>query len=176
VVNEHDLQKGTIYFRRVGKGDLEMAADIKSPAPKNVLFSNGVVKMYEPKIERVTEYNAGKNRAEFESFLVLGFGGSGEDLKKAFDVKFGGLENVMGVNTAKLELTPKSAKVQNMFSQIILWIDPARGVSVQQKFLTADGDYRLAKYSNIVINNAKIPDDVFKLKTTSKTTIVKPQG
>lgn len=176
VVNEHDLQEGTIFFRRTGKSDVQMAADIKKPTPKYVLFSDDKVKLYEPGIDRVTEYNTGKNKAEFESFLVLGFGGSGDDLKKAFDVKFGGTENVMGVNAAKLELTPKSQKVQNMFAKIILWIDPARGVSVQQQFLTADGDYRLAKYSNLVINSTKMPDDVFKLKTTSKTTTVKPQG
>jgi outer membrane lipoprotein-sorting protein len=175
VVSEHDKQEGTIYFRRE-KNDLQMAADIKQPSPKYVLFSGGQVKVYDRGIDQVTEYNAGKNKAEFESFLVLGFGGSGEDLQKSFDVKWGGMENVGGVSAAKLELTPKSAKVKNMFSQIILWIDPARGVSVQQKFLTADGDYRLATYSNIVINSSKMPDDVFKLKTTSKTTTVKPQG
>jgi outer membrane lipoprotein-sorting protein len=190
VVSDHDLEQGTIYFRREGKNTIEMAADIKREATEQVngkpvkklvpaqyvLFDGEIVKVYDRGLDRVTEYNAGKNKAEFESFLVLGFGGSGQDLEKSFDVKFDGMENVGGVDAAKLELTPKSAKVKNMFSQIVLWIDPARGVSVQQKFLTSDGDYRLATYSNIVINSSKMPDDVFKLKTTSKTTTVKPQG
>ena len=175
IVNEHDHQTGTIYFRREGKGAIQMAADIGKPTPKYVLFSGGEVKLYEPNLERVTEYNAGKNKDEFESFLVLGFGGSGQDLKKQFDVKWAGMENIGGVNAAKLELTPKSQKVHNMFSQIVLWIDPAKGVSVQQQFLTPDGDYRLAKYSNIVLNG-NIPDSAFKLKTTGKTTTVRPQG
>ncbi len=176
IVNDHDLQQGTIYFRRAGKEDLEMAADIKQP-PKYVLFSGGVVKVYDHggSMDQVTEYNAGKNKAAFESFLVLGFGGAGHDLQKSFDVKYGGTENVLGVNAAKLELTPKAQNVRNMFEQIILWIDPARGISVQQQFLSKDGDYRLAKYKNIVLNG-KISDDVFKLKTTSKTTTVRPQG
>ncbi len=153
-----------------------MAADIKQP-PKYVLFSGGVVKVYDHggSMDQVTEYNAGKNKAAFESFLVLGFGGAGHDLQKSFDVKYGGTENVLGVNAAKLELTPKAQNVRNMFEQIILWIDPARGISVQQQFLSKDGDYRLAKYKNIVLNG-KISDDVFKLKTTSKTTTVRPQG
>jgi outer membrane lipoprotein-sorting protein len=152
-----------------------MAADIKQPAPKYVLFHNGQVQLYEPNLQRVTEYNAGKNKDEFESFLVLGFGGSGEDLKKEFDVKYSGMENVGGVNAAKLVLTPKSERVKNMFATIILWIDPAKGVSVQQQFITADGDYRLAKYSDIELNK-NIPDNVFKLKTSGKTTVVRPQG
>lgn len=175
IVDEHDHQTGTIYFRREGKNGIEMAADIKQPAPKYVLFSGGEIKLYEPNLQRVTEYNAGKNKDEFESFLVLGFGGSGQDLKKQFDVKYSGMESAMGVNAAKLVLIPKSQSVRNTFATIILWIDPARGVSVQQQFITADGDYRLAKYSNINLKG-NIPDNVFKLKTSGKITVVRPQG
>lgn len=175
IVNEHDLQEGIIYFRRAGKAGVQMAADIKKPTAKYVLFTDDDVKLYEPSLDRVTEYSTGKNKAEFESFLVLGFGGSGSDLQKEFDVKYAGTEQAMGVQAAKLQLTPKSQKVKNMFSQIFLWIDPAKGISVQQQFITPDGDYRLAKYTNITVNG-KISDDVFKLKTTGKTTTVRPQG
>jgi outer membrane lipoprotein-sorting protein len=73
VVNEHDQQKGVVYYRRQNN-EVQMAADITSPAKKYVLFSGGKVDVYQPDIEQVTEYSAGKNKAEFESFLVLGFG------------------------------------------------------------------------------------------------------
>lgn len=179
VVEEHDIQKGTIYFRRQAK-DTEMMAEVnqvnQKADKKYVLFSEGKVRVYQPSIEQVTEYSAGKNRGEVESFLVLGFGGRGHDLLKSFDVKYGGTENVGGINAAKLELAPKNEKLRNMFSQIILWIDPARGVSVQQQFIDrTSGDYRLAKYSDIRMN-PKLSDDVFKLKTGPNTKIIKPQG
>jgi outer membrane lipoprotein-sorting protein len=174
VVDDHDYQKGTMYFRRQGS-DVQMAADITSPAKKYVLFTGDLVSVYQPAIEQVTQYNPGKNKADFESYLVLGFGGSGHDLEKSFDVKFAGMEQVQGVNTAKLELTPKTQKVRSMFSTITLWIDPARGVSVQQMFQEPSGDYRLAKYSNIQLNQ-KIPGDVFKLKTTGHTKVIKPNS
>jgi outer membrane lipoprotein-sorting protein len=174
VVDDHDLQKGTMYFRRQGES-VEMAADFTSPEPKYVLFANGIVSYYQPKIKQVTQYSAGKNKADFESFLVLGFGGRGHDLDKSYDVKFGGMESVQGVNAAKLELTPKSPKVRSMFSLITLWIDPARGVSVQQRFDEPSGDYRVTKYSNIQINK-KLDNDVFKLKTDGKTKVIKPNG
>jgi len=174
VVDEHDLQKGTMYFRRQGS-DVQMAADITIPDKKYVLFSGGMVSVYVPKAGQVTEYLAGKNKADFETFLVLGFGGRGHDLAKSFDVKYAGMEQVQGVNAAKLELTPKSQKVANMFQTITLWIDPARGVSVQQLFNERSGDYRLAKYNNIQLNQ-KISNDVFKLKTSGKVTYVKPNS
>ncbi len=174
VVDEHDLQNGTMYFRRQGS-EVQMAADITKPDKKYVLFSGGMVSVYVPKAAQVTEYMAGKNKADFETFLVLGFGGRGHDLGKSFDVKYAGMEQVQGIDAAKLELTPKSQKVSNMFQTITLWIDPARGVSVQQLFNERSGDYRLAKYNNIQLNQ-KMANDVFKLKTSGKVTYVKPNG
>jgi outer membrane lipoprotein-sorting protein len=174
VVQDTDTSKGSVYFQRES-GGIRMSADIAEPAPKTVLFADGEVKMYEPKIDRVTSYKTGKNRAEVESFLVLGFGGRGHDLLKSYDVKYIGKEAIDGVETAQLELVPKSEKTRGQFSQILLWIDGKTGVSVQQKLLQPSGDYRLAKYSKILINQ-KLPDGVFKLRTTPKTTYLAPQG
>ena len=174
VVNETESQKGTVYYRRAGN-EIQMMADITDP-PKSVLFSSGKVQVYEPKLKRVTTYEAGKNREAVESFLVLGFGGSGHDMLKSFEVKFLGTENVGGVEAAKLELIPKSERVRNIFAKIWLWIDPARGISVQQQFFEPSGDYRLAKYSDIELNQ-KISDNAFRLKTARDTQYVSgPKG
>jgi len=174
IVDEHEEQKGTVYFRRAGK-EIQMVADITEPDQKYVLFNGEKVQVYQPRIDQVTVYDTGKNRNAFESFLVLGFGGRGHDITKSFDVKYLGNESVDGVEAAKLDLVPKAANVRNNVDHIILWIDSARGVSVQQKFFFGtSGDYRLAKYSGIKMNE-KISDSVFKLKTTGKTKIVSPQ-
>jgi outer membrane lipoprotein-sorting protein len=85
------------------------------------------------------------------------------------------MEKVGNVNAAKLQLIPKSDRVKKNYNQMILWIDPDKGISVQQKFLTPQGDYRLCKYTGIKLNE-KIPDDAFKLRTTSKTQTVAPAG
>jgi outer membrane lipoprotein-sorting protein len=174
VVDEHDLQKGTVYYRRVGQ-NIEMMAEIKDPDRKYVLYKDGRLHVYQPKIDQVTEYSTGGNKNEVESYLVLGFGGSGEDLKKSFDVTYVGEENLDGTATAELKLIPKNEKLRNNFLEILLWIDLSRGVSVQQKFMQTQGDYRLAKYSAVQMN-AKIGNDVFRLKTTGKTQTVSPRG
>jgi len=173
-IEDDDISKGVIYFQRDNK-QIKMAADITDPAPKTVLFADGEVNMYTPTTDQVTRYKTGKHRAEVESFLVLGFGGRGHDLSKSYDVKYLGEENVDGIKTVKLELVPKSEKARNQFSRVLLWIDPERGISVQQQLFQPGGNYRLAKYSKILINQ-KLPDGVFKLKTTPKTTYLAPQG
>ena len=185
VIDEVDeVQTGTIYFRRNGKA-IEMMADVKragseatklKPEPKYVLYSNGEISVYQPKPDQVTVYDLGKNRVDLESYVVLGFGGSGQDLVKAFDVTYVGPQTVNGVATAELNLIPKSDKVKNTYNKILLWIDLDKGISVQQQFFTPQGDYRLTKYSSIQLNDKKIPDEVFKLKTTGKTQTISPKG
>jgi outer membrane lipoprotein-sorting protein len=168
-VQETDTQKGKIYYRRQAN-ETQMALEFTDPSPKYVLFSGGKLQLLEPRIDRVTEYDAQKNRGEFESFLVLGFGGGGHAMEKSYDLKYLGMEKIADMDAAKLDLIPKNPKVQNMFPHIVLWIDPARGVSVQQQLFQQGGDYRLSKYSDIQVNGRKIADSVFKLKTDGKTT------
>jgi len=174
VIDETETEKGKIYFRREG-GEIQMAADFVEPDKKYVIYSGGKVQVYQPKIDQVNEYSAGKNRADVESFLVLGFGGSGRDLFKSYVLRLVAKETVGGIATVQLELIPKSDRLRNNIARILLWIDPAKGVSVQQQFFEPDGNYRLAKYSDIQINQ-KLPDNAFKLKTTGKTRFISPQG
>jgi outer membrane lipoprotein-sorting protein len=179
-----DVETGTIYYRKGAKG-LEMMAAVSKggtsneslkPEPKFILFSENKVQLYEAKADRVTVVDLGKGHSDYESYVVLGFGGSGQEMLKSFDVSYVGPETLNGVATAKLKLQPKSEKVRNTYSYIYLWIDTDKGISVQQQFFQPQEDYKLAKYSNIQINGKKIPDEVFKLKTTSKTQIVTPGG
>jgi outer membrane lipoprotein-sorting protein len=174
VVGETDTQKGTVYYRRAGN-EIEMMAQIKEPDVKFVLYKEGKLQIYQPKIEQVMVFSAGANHSEMEGYLVLGFGGSGEDLKKAYDVTYLGEEKIDNIATAKLQLIPKSEKFRNYFSKAFLWIDLSRGISVQQKFEESQGDSRLAKYSAIQVP-AKIGNEVFQLKTTKKTQFVSPRG
>ncbi|MGH9556371.1 MAG: LolA family protein [Terriglobales bacterium] len=173
VVDETDTQKGKVFFRRLNN-ETQMIAEITHPDLKYVLFADGKVRVYQPRIDQVTEYSAGKNKAEIESFLVLGFGGRGHDLLKSFDVSYEGAEAIDGTRTARLALVPKSQKGKSMFSRILLWIDPERGVSLKQQLFEPSGDHRIARYVNIRMNQ-KLADDIFRLKTTSKTTVVSPQ-
>jgi outer membrane lipoprotein-sorting protein len=178
-----DVQTGVIYYRRSSK-NVEMMAEVKQagtslsdlkPSPKYVLFAGGKIRMYQPRPDQVTEVDLGKSHSDWESYVVLGFGGSGQDLQKNFDVTYEAQETINGVNTARLRLVPKSEKIRNTYSKILLWIDLERGISVQQQFFTPQGDYKLAKYSAIKINE-KISDEVFRLKTTSKTQTISPHG
>jgi outer membrane lipoprotein-sorting protein len=179
VVQEHDIQTGTIYFQRKGAGassGTAMAAYVKQQngqnAPKTVTYTGGELQLYQPGINQLTIIKAGANQSQYESFLTLGFGGSGKDLETNWEVSCSGMETIAGTPTAKLELKPKQASVANTFSHVTVWIDPTRAVSLKQVFVEPSGDTRTATYSNIKVNT-RIDPEVFKIKTRPDTQIVR---
>jgi outer membrane lipoprotein-sorting protein len=171
VVNEHDIQTGTIYFER-NSGTTLMAAYIKQPATKSVFFDGSTLTLLQPEIKQETLFSAGSNRSQYESFLTLGFGGSGKDLESNWTVDCQGMESIDGVQTAKLDLKPKQESVANNFTHVTVWIDPTRSLSLKQIFYEPSGDNRTAIYTAIKYN-PKISADTFKPKASGYTVIRK---
>jgi outer membrane lipoprotein-sorting protein len=171
VVQEHEIQTGTIFFERK-KSLTRMAADLKQDngkdAPKTVIYDDGEVNFYEPTIKQLTTMKAGANRGQFESFLTLGFGGSGNDLEANWKVSLLGIEPMDGVSVAKLDLVPKEQKVLDMFTHVTIWVEPSRGISHKQIFYQPSGDLRTATYKSIRYN-VPLPANVFQLKTPPGT-------
>ena len=90
-------------------------------------------------------------------------------------MQYDGTEAIGRSHRRKAAAGPQRPESQEHVQRITLWIDPARGISVQQKLFQPNGDFRLAKYSDIKMNQ-KLPDDAFKIKTTKKTKVVTPNG
>jgi outer membrane lipoprotein-sorting protein len=169
LVDETSTQTGQVFFRRHGKDkDMDVALRIVTPHPKQVVITGGKLSYYDPKTGQTTERNIGNNRADVESVMNLGFGGRGQELLRDFDVKLIGWELVDNVNTAKLELVPKSDHLRQYFTRMILWIDPKRDVPLQQQRFESSKDYQLTHYSNIKVNG-RMSDDLFRLKKTGGT-------
>ncbi|SEF61632.1 Outer membrane lipoprotein-sorting protein [Bryocella elongata] len=166
------VQNGSVYFVRKN-GQTGMGAvmsDVGSSAkPQVIQYSDNVLKVFSPALNQVDVFKAKAGQAD--SFLTLGFGGSGKDLAASWNVSDAGSETIAGVKTEKLELTPKDAKIAANFDKITLWIDPARGISLRQVFHTPEGDYRTANYSNIKMN-AKVDTAAFAMHPDKATKIV----
>ena len=171
VVNEHDIQGGTVYFER-HSDSTSMAAYIKQPGEKTVFFNGSALTLLQPEIKQETLFSAGSNRGQYESFLTLGFGGSGKDLQSNWTVTCQGMEPIEGTQTAKLDLKPKQQSVANMFTHVTVWIDTARSLGLKQVFYEPSGDNRTATYTNVKYNE-KIPADIFKPKDKGYTVIRK---
>lgn len=166
------VQNGAIYFARKG-GQTTMGAvfsDQGSTAKPQVIEFNGtVLKVFNPAQNVIDEFKA--KAGQTDTFLTLGFGGSGKDLAANWNINDAGSESIAGVKTEKLELTPHAGSpIAANFDKITLWIDPARGVSLKQVFHTPQGDYRTATYSNIRMN-AKIDTSTFAIHSNKDTKV-----
>lgn len=168
VVKETTTQTGTIYFKKQG-GSTVMGAKLLTPSVKIIEFRNGVLRLFDLGIDHLTTVDATKNKAQFESFLTVGFGGSGKDLANAWKIADLGDETVDGVVTAKLDLVPKDPAVLANCTHMTIWVDPARAIELKQSLYLPSGDYRTAVYTNIKYNQ-KIDEKTYQIKTDSKTT------
>jgi outer membrane lipoprotein-sorting protein len=168
VVKQTTTQTGTIYFKKQGTTTV-MSAKIVSPSIKIIEFRNGVVRLFDPGTDHLTIIDATKNKAQFESFLTIGFGGSGKDLAKAWTISDLGDETIDGVQTAKLDLVAKDPAVRNNCTHMTIWVDPVRGVQLKQSIYMPSDDYRTAVYANIKYNQ-KVDEKPYQIKTDSKTT------
>ena len=172
VVKDTSIESGTILVRR----DEKMRIEIQKPDPKTILRAGNSLYVYTPKINRVEEYDLGKNKAMVDQYVLLGFGTKGEDLKKGYLLTVLGEETIDSRKTVVVELTPISESVRRQISRIHMWIDEASWIPVQQKFFeTGSGDYFLFHYKNATLNG-KLADSRFKADWPKGTTVIKPRA
>jgi outer membrane lipoprotein-sorting protein len=172
LVQDNSTETGEIFVRK----DAKVRIDFQSPDPRTILRNGDNLYIYTPKINRVEEYNIGKNRAIVDQYLALGFGTRIEALRKNYDIALTGEEELDGHKAAVLELTPKSEEQQKQISKVVIWVDESSWLPVQQKFMEAgSGDYVLSRYTK-VMKNLKLGDGKFKPDWPKGTKVEKPRG
>lgn len=158
ILDDRSEESGTITILRSGK-DMRARIEIETPSERAVAFHGNEVEVYYPKIKTVQVFDMGKNRGLIDQFLLLGFGGSGKDIAKAYTVKAGGEEKIGGVNATRVTLTPKAAKVRELLKSVEMWIPDGQAYPVRQKFVEPSGDYMEVTYRNSKVNpNVSLAD------------------
>lgn len=161
VVQDTSTQTGILYTAR-RNGQVEMGAVVQKPSLKVLQFQGNTLKVYDDATKQTKPFDVSQNRSQAESFLTLGFGGSGKDLEKTWNITLQGNETIDGVQTVKLDLVPKDPAVRNNFTHVTIWVDPARDISLKQVLETPSHDKRTNLYTNIRYNQ-KINASKYKL-------------
>ena len=172
VVRETTTQSGSIYFLKNG-ASLQMGAIFAPPGPKVVEYKDGRLRLFDPAQNHLTEVDGRNNQAQYESFLTLGFGGSGKDLEKTWNITDLGTESMSDgerpVQAEKLDLVNKDAGQRNSIAHVTIWVDPTRAISLKQEFFFTSEDTQTAIYTHIRYN-ANVNTKRFAIKTDGKTT------
>jgi len=171
VVKDTSTETGHIFVRK----DEKMRIEFTTPDLRTILRTGESLYLFNPKINRVEEYDLGKNKALVDQYVRLGFGTRGDDIKKSYLVSVVGEEELDHKKAVVIELTPKSEQVRNQILKIQMWVDEASWLPIQQKFFEAgSGDYFLFHYTN-AMKNLKIGDVKFKQDWPKNVTRVKPR-
>ena len=172
VVKDTSTETGHIFVRR----DEKMRIEIAKPDLRTILRTGDSLFVYNPKINRVEEFDLGKNRSMVDQYVLLGFGTKSDNIKKSYLVSVVGEEELDHKKTVVLELTPKSDQIRNQIIKIQMWIDEASWLPIQQKFFEAgSGDYFLFHYIN-AMKNLKISDAKFRQDWPKSASRVKPHA
>jgi outer membrane lipoprotein-sorting protein len=172
VVKDTSVETGRFYVRR----DDKMRIEIQKPDERTILRTGDQLYVYTPKINRVEEYDLGKNRQLVDQYVLLGFGTKVENIRKSYEVAIKDEEEFDQKKTVVLELTPRSESVARQISKIQMWVDEASWLPVQQKFFEpGSGDYFLFHYTNLM-KNLKLGDVKFKPDWPKGVTKIKPRG
>lgn len=158
VVKDTSSETGKLFVRR----DEKMRIEFMTPDRRTILRNGDSLFVFTPKINRVEEYDLGKNREMVDQYVMLGFGSKSENIKKNYLVTLLGETEFDHRKTVMLELTPKSDQVRKQIARIQMWIDEASWLPVQQKFFESGSeDYLIFHYTNMM-KNLKIGDSQFK--------------
>jgi outer membrane lipoprotein-sorting protein len=172
VVKDTSTETGQIFVRH----DQKMRIEFTKPEPRTILRTGDSLFLYNPKLNRVEEYDLGKNRAMVDQYIRLGFGTKSEDLKKSYLVTVTGEEEFDHRKTVVVELTPKADQVRSQITRIQMWIDEASWLPIQQKiYESGSGDYILFHYSSMM-KNLKINDSKFKQDWPKNASHEKPHA
>jgi outer membrane lipoprotein-sorting protein len=159
VLNENDKETGSVTMKKVQPGEVQGLVDFTSPDRKTITFEKRRFQEYLPKLNTLEVYDLAKHGEQLDKFLMIGFGTSGMELAKDYDVSVLGTENVSSQAALHLRLIPKTVDARQYIQKIELWI-PEQGdpYPLREKILEPSGDYRLVVYSGTKINPPLQPD------------------
>jgi len=174
VIDDTTIESGAITLFRPRPRDLRMLVEFSQPDVRAVSYANRKVQIYYPKLKTVQEYDLGKQSALIDQFLLLGFGASGSELRKSYEVKHTGRETIDGAECDLLELVPRDAEALKHVRRIEIWISEATGQPVRQKIHQPSKDYREIRYRGLKLN-PPLTEDSVRLKLPRDVKRTSPQ-
>lgn len=150
LVNDRSTQTGELFFHK-GKS-LEVMVRFLKPDLKVILFKHNRAEIYNPKINQIQEYDLERHSNMLQQFLLLGFGTPISDLENSYHLKYLGEKQLGNETTEALELTPLEKPVAAQLTHVDLWVSKQSWLPVQQEFLEPSGDYLIASYSGMKVN------------------------
>jgi outer membrane lipoprotein carrier protein len=151
LVDDTSIESGDVWVKKDAKG-VQLRIAFTKPVRKQVRIEKTTVELFTEAINQIEEYDLKSKGSELYEGLVLGYGVSGDELRKRYDITLAGEEAIDSQPTVKLDMIPKNEEDRNLGKSVQMWISTQTWQPLQQKALEHSGDYRLVSYSGVKIN------------------------
>lgn len=176
VLNEDSTESGTVIMQKLPSGEVAARVDFTQPDPHVLIVEKRQAQRFFPKIKTLEVYDLGDKGELLDKFMMIGFGTSGAELAKDYDVTVLATEPLKDQpgRFVHVRLMPKSQEARQYVKSTDLWI-PESGdpYPISEKILEPSADYLTVIYSNVKINPPLKPDAV-QLKPPGGVNIVHP--
>lgn len=155
VIDDQSVEDGTLRMQKTKGGDVRAVVEFKGASDaRTVALLGRLVEIYYPNLNQYQKYDLGKQGETADQLLLLGFGTSGSDLAKSYEITRVKSETVGAQDTDELELTPKDPAVRAKLAKVDLWIPVNAGYPIQQQFFDPPkpGNWRIVTYSDVSLN------------------------
>lgn len=152
VIQDKTKENGLLQMQKQSNGELRAVISFTgADQARTIALLGKYVEIYYPKVNTYQRVDLGSQGQVANQLLLLGFGTSGTELAKAYDIAVAGEEKLHDVDTTKLQLTPKDAGLRAKVARVYLWIPITLGYPIQQQFLDppTSGNWRTVTYSQI---------------------------
>src|SRR3984957_896374 len=150
VLNDNSTESGAVTMRKVQPGEVQGKVDFTAPDMKTVTIEKRRVQEYFPKIKTLQVFDLDKHGEQLDKFFMIGFGTSGIELAKDYDVSVLGTADVNSQAAVHLQLIPKSPEARRYVQKLELWIpDQGDPYPLREKILEPSADYRLVTYTDL---------------------------
>ncbi len=159
VLNEDSTETGNLAIRKISPHEVQGRLEIETPDKKAYLINNRTVEIFYPNLNQVEIYRIGKEGEQLTQFILLGFGTSGTDLEKNYDMKVTGAATLDGEKVDVIQLTPKGGEAKKLVTTVDLWLR-ATGPAypLKERILQPSGDSLVMTYSGVQINPPMGPE------------------
>jgi outer membrane lipoprotein-sorting protein len=161
VLHSSDVTEGAERVTKL-RGQPVTILEFFGQNPQTIRLSGRTAEVYYPNAKVVEVWDAGKYAKAANQMLLLGFGTSGTELRKDYELKRGGSETIGTTPTTRIELVPKDRDLKKQVEKIEMWI-PGSSTPIQVKVSRTSKDYELASYSDVKLN-PPLPESDFELK------------
>lgn len=136
--------------------------------PHTFHFMGDRVEDFKPGANQMDVYDVKKASGMVQNVVMLGFGTSGNDVRKTYVVKSATSEMVGTKRTTRIELVPKDKAFKDKAEKLEVWVPEGESNPIQVKATQPGGDYDLYVYSNVQLLKPPYKDSDFDYDPSQK--------